>query len=155
MNRTWTIIALLAAVLAARLRRQKGFEKPGFAFGCPIGDAKVGSMEDLVKAQGRARKASARTIQATEMRCTMTGDLLKIDVNLNNDSSKVKRITYKFRWIDREGMRAWEEEVVEAAAHVREQQHRRQRRRTDQQSRGLPPDPAEPGIAAPRRSTIG
>jgi uncharacterized protein YcfL len=41
----------------------------------------------------------------------MTGDLLKIDVNLNNDSSHVKRINYKFRWIDREGMRAWEEEV--------------------------------------------
>jgi len=41
----------------------------------------------------------------------MTGDLLKIDANLNNDSSRVKRIAYKFRWIDREGMRAWEEET--------------------------------------------
>ncbi len=37
--------------------------------------------------------------------------MLKIDAMLNNDSSKVKRINYKFRWIDREGMRAWEEEV--------------------------------------------
>ena len=59
------------------------------------------------------------------MRCTMTGDLLKIDANLNNDSSTVKRIAYKFRWIDREGMRAWEEEDVEAAADVRELQPRR------------------------------
>jgi len=45
------------------------------------------------------------------MRCTMTGDLFKVDVNLNNDSSQVKRINYKFRWIDREEMRAWEEET--------------------------------------------
>jgi uncharacterized protein YcfL len=52
------------------------------------------------------------TVQATEMRCTKaSGDLLKIDANLNNDSKSVKRISYKFRWIDREGMRAWEEET--------------------------------------------
>jgi len=37
--------------------------------------------------------------------------LIKVDTTLNNDSSKVKRINYKFRWIDREGMRAAEEEV--------------------------------------------
>jgi uncharacterized protein YcfL len=36
---------------------------------------------------------------------------MKIDANLNNDSSTVKRIAYKFRWIDREGMRAAEEET--------------------------------------------
>jgi uncharacterized protein YcfL len=50
------------------------------------------------------------TIAVTEMRCTTTGDLLKIDATLNNDSSKVKRVAYKFRWIDREGMRAADEE---------------------------------------------
>jgi uncharacterized protein YcfL len=50
------------------------------------------------------------TIQPTEMRCTRAGELLKIDANLNNDSSSVKRVSYKFRWIDREGMRAAEEE---------------------------------------------
>ena len=110
MNRTWTIIAMLAAVLAAGCAAKKGFEKPGFAYGCPIGDTKIGSQEDLIKAKV-VTEGKRTTIQATEMRCTMTGDLLKIDVNLNNDSSKVKRINYKFRWIDREGMRAWEEEV--------------------------------------------
>jgi uncharacterized protein YcfL len=110
MKWTWIIIALLAAVLAAGCAAKKGFEKPGFAYGCPIGDTKIGSMEDLVKAKV-LMEGKRTTIQATEMRCTMTGDLLKIDVNLNNDSSKVKRINYKFRWIDREGMRAWEEEV--------------------------------------------
>ena len=110
MNRTWTIIALLVAALAAGCATKKGFEKPGYAFGCPTGDAKVSSMEDLVKLKV-LHEGKRTTIEATEMRCTMTGDLQKIDVNLNNDSSQVKRITYKFRWIDREGMRAWEEEV--------------------------------------------
>ncbi len=110
MKRTWTIIAVLAALLAAGCAAKKGFEKPGFAYGCPIGDTKIGSVEDLIKAKV-LMEGKRTTIQATEMRCTMTGDLLKIDVSLNNDSSKVKRINYKFRWMDREGMRAWEEEV--------------------------------------------
>ena len=110
MNRTWTIVALLAAALAAGCATKKGFEKPGFAYGCPLGEAKASSMEDLVKLKV-VNEGKRTTIQATEMRCTMTGDLLKIDANLNNDSSKVKRIAYKFRWIDREGMRAWEEET--------------------------------------------
>jgi uncharacterized protein YcfL len=109
MKWTWTIIAVLVAILAG-CAHKKGFEKPGFAYGCPIGDAKISSMEDLVKAKV-VTEGKRTTIQATEMRCTMTGDLLKIDVNLNNDSSHVKRINYKFRWIDREGMRAWEEEA--------------------------------------------
>jgi len=110
MNRTWMIIALLAAALATGCATKKGFEKPGFSFGCPIGDAKVSSMEDLVKLKV-VHEGKRTTIEPTEMHCTMTGDLEKIDVTLNNDSSQVKRIAYKFRWIDREGMRAWEEEV--------------------------------------------
>jgi uncharacterized protein YcfL len=110
MKWTWSIMALLTAALAAGCAAKKGFEKPGFAFGCPIGNAKVSSMEDLIKAKV-LREGKRTTIEATEMRCTMTGDLLKIDANLNNDSSHVKRVNYKFRWIDREGMRAWDEEV--------------------------------------------
>jgi len=110
MNRTWTIVALLAAALAAGCATKKGFEKPGFAYGCPIGDVKASSMGDLVKLKV-VTEGKRTTIEATEMRCTTTGDLLKIDANLNNDSSRVKRIAYKFRWIDREGMRAWEEET--------------------------------------------
>jgi uncharacterized protein YcfL len=110
MKWTWTIIALLAAALVAGCAAKKGFEKPGFAYGCPIGSEKITSMEGLVKAKV-VTEGKRTTIQATEMRCTMTSDHLKIDATLNNDSSKVKRINYKFRWIDREGMRAWEEEV--------------------------------------------
>jgi uncharacterized protein YcfL len=108
--RTQLVLAVLAMALAlGACGHKKGFEKPGFAFGCPIGDAKVGSMDDLVKAK-TAIEGKRTTIAVTEMRCTMTGDLIKIDAYLNNDSSKVKRVAYKFRWIDREGMRAAEEE---------------------------------------------
>jgi len=109
MKAKWMVTALAASALVAGCATKKGFEQPGFAFGCPIGDQKVSSMDDLVKAK-TAMEGRRTTIQPTELRCTKTGDLMKIDANLNNDSSSVKRISYKFRWIDREGMRAAEEE---------------------------------------------
>jgi uncharacterized protein YcfL len=109
MNPKWIIAASAAAALVAGCAAKKGFEQPGFAYGCPIGETKVSSMDDLVKAKVMA-EGRRTTIQATEMRCSKSGDLLRIDANLNNDSKNVKRISYKFRWIDREGMRAWEEE---------------------------------------------
>jgi uncharacterized protein YcfL len=108
MKTTWMLVAI-AAALVTGCATKKGFEQPGFAFGCPIGDAKVSSMDDLVKAK-TATEGRRTTIQPTELRCSRTGDLIKIDANLNNDSKGVKRIAYKFRWIDREGMRAAEEE---------------------------------------------
>jgi uncharacterized protein YcfL len=110
MTRRWLIAALASTLLAAGCATKKGFEQPGFAFGCPIGDAKVSSMDDLVKAKVMS-EGRRTTIEATEVRCSRTGDLMRIDANLNNDSRSVKRIAYKFRWIDREGMRAWEEEA--------------------------------------------
>jgi len=110
MNAKLVFAALAATALVAGCATKKGFEQPGYAYGCPIGDQKVGSMNDLVKAK-TAMEGRRTTIQPTEMRCTKAGDLLKIDANLNNDSSSVKRISYKFRWIDREGMRAAEEET--------------------------------------------
>lgn len=104
------VTALAALALAGGCATKKGFEQPGFAFGCPIGDQKVSSMDELVKVK-TATEGRRTTIQPTELRCSRAGDLLKIDANLNNDSSSVKRIAYKFRWIDREGMRAAEEEA--------------------------------------------
>jgi uncharacterized protein YcfL len=109
MKLRWMVAAMALAALAAGCATKKGFEQPGFAYGCPIGDSKVSSMDDLVKLK-TAMEGRRTTIQPTELRCTKSGDLLKIDANLNNDSSSVKRIAYKFRWIDREGMRAAEEE---------------------------------------------
>jgi len=111
MRPSVVILVLAACVLAAAgCAKKKGFEKPGFAYGCPIGDAKVSNMEDLVRVK-TAMEGKRTTIIVTEMRCTTSGDLLKVDATLNNDSSKVKRVAYKFRWIDREGMRAHDEET--------------------------------------------
>lgn len=109
MKTTWILAVLGATMLASACATKKGFEQPGFAFGCPIGEQKVGSMDDLVRAK-TSMEGRRTTIQTTEMRCSKSGDLLKIEANLNNDSSSVKRLSYKFRWIDREGMRAAEEE---------------------------------------------
>jgi uncharacterized protein YcfL len=103
------ILVVALSALAAGCASKKGFEQPGYAFGCPIGEAKVSSMDDLVKVK-TVSEGRRTTIQATELRCSKTGDLMKIDANLNNDSKSVKRIAYKFRWIDREGMRAADEE---------------------------------------------
>jgi uncharacterized protein YcfL len=111
MKSAWTIAAaVLVAAAAAGCATKKGFEVPGQAYGCPIGDAKVSSMEDLVKAKVMM-EGTRTTVVPTEMRCSRSGDLLRIDANLNNDSRTIKRISYKFRWIDREGMRASEEEA--------------------------------------------
>src|ERR671914_143816 len=109
MTRQLLIPAVVCAALAAGCSTKKGFEKPGYAFGCPVGETKVSSMDELVRAKVVA-EGRRTTIQTTEMRCSQAGDLLRIDANLNNDSKTVKRIAYKFRWIDREGMRARDEE---------------------------------------------
>jgi uncharacterized protein YcfL len=104
------VIALLAIALAAGCGTKKGFEKPGFAFGCPIGETKIGSMEDLVKAKVAKEGSRNPDVEIEEIRCTTTGDLMKIDVVVYNDESDVERLQYKFRWIDAEGMRAADEE---------------------------------------------
>jgi uncharacterized protein YcfL len=104
------LVLAVACALLAGCGAKKGFEKKGFAYGCPIGETKVGSMEDLVQSKV-AREGPRTNVAVTEMRCTMSGDLLRIDANLNNDASNTRRVAYKFRWIDREGMRAAEEEA--------------------------------------------
>ena len=103
------VLAALLAVLGG-CGHKKGFEKEGYAYGCPIGDAKVSNMQDLVESKV-SMEGARTTVIVSEMRCSMTtGDLIKIDATLNNDSSKPKRVAYKFRWIDKEGMRAAAEE---------------------------------------------
>lgn len=104
------VIALLAIALAAGCGTKKGFEKPGFAFGCPIGETKISSMEDLVKAKVAKEGGRNPDVEIEEIRCTTTGDLMKIDVVVFNDESDVERLQYKYRWMDAEGMRAADEE---------------------------------------------
>ena len=110
MKAVTLVIALLAIALAAGCGTKKGFEKPGFAFGCPIGESKISSMEDLVKAKVAKEGSKSPDVEIEEIRCTTTGDLMKIDVVVHNDESDVERLQYKFRWMDAEGMRAADEE---------------------------------------------
>jgi uncharacterized protein YcfL len=109
--RVQTLTPLLVALLAAGCASKKGFEKEGFAFGCPVGEANVSSMKGLI-GDKVSIEGKRSTVAVTELRCSTSGDLLKVSATLDNDSSKVKRVAYKFRWIDQEGMRAWDEEAL-------------------------------------------
>ena len=109
MKRIVVAAALGALVFGAGCASKKGFEREGFAFGCPIGDSEIGSMEELVDAKA-APEGRRTNVLVTELRCTMTGDRMKIEANLENDANAVRRVAYKFRWIDAEGMRAVDEE---------------------------------------------
>ncbi|MCW5625320.1 MAG: DUF1425 domain-containing protein [Burkholderiales bacterium] len=102
--------ALVVALAITGCGTKKGFEKPGFAFGCPIGESKISSMDDLVKAKTAKEGRQQADVEIEEIRCTTTGDLLKVDVVVFNDESDVERMLYKFRWSDAEGMRAADEE---------------------------------------------
>jgi len=102
------LVIATCAVLTACMTKQ-GFEKKGFAYGCPIGDTNVGSMNDLIDSKVSI-EGKRTTVIVTDLRCATAGDLLEVNATLNNDSSKVKRVSYKFRWMDRKGMRAWDEE---------------------------------------------
>lgn len=106
------VVAATLAVLAggAGCAAKKGFEREGFAFGCPVGDAEIGSMQELIAAKATAEGARTN-VAVTQMRCTMSGERMKIEANLENDANAVRRVAYKFRWIDAEGMRAADEEA--------------------------------------------
>jgi hypothetical protein len=97
MTRTHLISAVLAAALAAGCATKKGFEKPGFAFGCPIGETKVGSMEDLVRAKTLS-EGRRTTIQATEMRCSRRATC---EPTPTEQRQQERKRTPKFCWIDR------------------------------------------------------
>jgi uncharacterized protein YcfL len=85
-------------------------ERPGFAYSCPAGDdKKINSKEDLIKAKLEIA-GSVPNIQVVDLRCSDRSSGLRIDVDLKNDSNEARRIAYRFRWLDRDGMRAWDDE---------------------------------------------
>ncbi len=100
----------LAALFALAGCGGNKFERPGYAFGCPTGgDKKIKDKEDLIAAKVE-RSGDTGDIEITDMRCSDRSSLLRIDVDLRNESKDVRRIAYRFRWLDKEGMRAWEDE---------------------------------------------
>ncbi len=109
MNLCLLATILIASIAAAGCSGNK-FERPGFAYGCPNGDnQKINSKEDLIKAKLEIA-GSLPDIEVVDLRCSERASLLRIDVDLKNESREVRRIAYRFRWLDKEGMRAWDDE---------------------------------------------
>jgi uncharacterized protein YcfL len=101
---------LLAAVFALAACGGSKFERPGYAFGCPTGDnKKIKDKESLIVAKVE-RSGKTDDIEVADLRCSERSSLLRIDIDLKNDGKDVRRIAYRFRWLDKEGMRAWDDE---------------------------------------------
>lgn len=102
-------LALLPLFLAAGCGGNK-YERDGYAFGCPTGmEKKIKSKEALIKAK-LEESGDIPYIEVTDMRCSDRSQLMRIEVDVRNDSEEAHRVAYRFRWLDREGMRAWEDE---------------------------------------------
>ncbi len=84
-------------------------ERSQIAYGCPVGNARVGSVEDLIAAKVQTA-GDVRDVKVREIQCTMQNDLLRIDFTLANSAATVRRIAYRFDWIDRNGMKAWNDD---------------------------------------------
>jgi uncharacterized protein YcfL len=85
-------------------------ERPGFAYGCPAGDRNIDSKSELIKAKLEIA-GSLPNIDVADLRCADRAGLMRIDVDLKNESSEARRIAYRFRWLDKDGMRAWDDEA--------------------------------------------
>ena len=86
------------------------YERPGYAFGCPTGgEKKIKDKESLIEAKVE-RSGKTDDIEIADLRCSERSSLLRIDVDLKNDGKEVRRIAYRFRWLDKEGMRASDDE---------------------------------------------
>lgn len=107
-------VRLLTLVLAGFLALAgcggNRYERPGYAFGCPTGgEKKIKDKESLIEAKVE-RSGKTDDIEIADLRCSERSSLLRIDVDLKNDGKEVRRIAYRFRWLDKEGMRAADDE---------------------------------------------
>lgn len=109
MNLPVLATILIASIAVAGCGGSK-IERLDFAYGCPTGDnKKINSKADLIKAKLEIA-GSLPDIEVVDLRCSERASLLRIDVDLKNESREVRRIAYRFRWLDKEGMRAWDDE---------------------------------------------
>jgi uncharacterized protein YcfL len=100
---------LLAAALVAGCASKGKEEMPKSAFGCPMGSKGGTSMEDLIAAKVKSA-GDVPDVKVSELRCKIQSDLMRIDATLENRSSKVRRISYRFEWVDEAGFKAWDDE---------------------------------------------
>ena len=100
---------LLAALAAGYASKGKEVDMPRTAFGCPMGSKGGTSMEDLIASKVRAA-GEVPDVKVSELRCKIQSDLLRIDFTLENKSSDVRRIAYRFEWVDEAGFKSWDDE---------------------------------------------
>lgn len=109
MNLPALVTILIASVAVAACGGRK-LEHSGVGYDCPIGvNEKINSREALIKAKIEIA-GSLPNIEVVDLRCSKRANLLRIDVDMRNESREERRIAYRFRWLDKEGMRAWDDE---------------------------------------------
>ncbi len=109
MNFRVSIGILMAAVAIAGCAGGKA-PRSDYAYSCPQGmEKKITSSEDLIDAKLELA-GSVPNIDVVDLRCSERGGRLRIDVDLRNEGREARRIAYRFRWLDKDGMRAWEDE---------------------------------------------
>ncbi len=86
-------------------------QRPDYAYSCPQGmEKKITSSEDLIDAKIELA-GSVPNVDVVDLRCSEREGRLRIDVDLRNEGREARRIAYRFRWLDKDGMRAWEDET--------------------------------------------
>jgi len=104
----WITLTVLSLLLLAGCASQQGANN--FVFGCPVGQSGIKSMDDLAAAK-LERTGRLDGIALVESRCAPQGEYLRVNMTLRNDTRDARRLAYKFRWFDRYGMSASEDEA--------------------------------------------
>jgi len=104
------LATILTASIAVAGCAGNKVENPGFAYGCPTGDQAINSKAALIKAKLEIA-GSLPNIEVADLRCAERSGLLRIDVDLKNEGSETRRIAWRLRWLDKDGMRAWDDET--------------------------------------------
>lgn len=113
MTPRYLCLALLSALVFAGCasNRVSAPEKPPTAFGCPVTSRSGVAMEDLIETKVETAGQLAE-VGVKAITCSQRNDALRIDIELRNDADAVRRVAYRFRWLDRDGLAAWEEESL-------------------------------------------
>jgi uncharacterized protein YcfL len=107
---TRILIAVLFASIALAGCGRKN-EREGYAFGCPIGmEKKIRDKETLLEEKVEP-SGEVPYVTVTDIRCAERNQNMLIEVDLTNDGKDEHRVAYRFRWLDKDGMKAIDDEV--------------------------------------------
>ena len=111
MNMRLCVIMLVGSIVTGACAGSRtNVERPGVASGCPAANADgIVSKDDLIKAKLEIA-GPLPNIAVADLRCTERAGGLRIDMDLKNESGEPRRVAYRFRWLDAQGMRAWDDE---------------------------------------------